>query len=167
MSSRVYWLGSALLIVVIGVAAGLLILANRGPEPVSLNLPTQEMMTLPPQVIANLTAMPNATPLSGAAADQVNALRQKVDSCPDYSPQRRSQMQQHIDWLLNPAGIPKDVLLALGENTSGRLIFGMATYTSIEWRLKNKPATSCLLPIGKLLNDMLAAAGERPLPEFQ
>jgi hypothetical protein len=167
MSSRTYWLRAGLVVMAVLVIGGALILANRGPEPVSLNLPTQEMMTLPPQVIANLTNMPQATPLSGAAADQVNALRQKVADCPDYSAERRAQMNQHIDWLLNPAGIPRDVLLALGENVSGRLIFGMATYTSIEWRLKNKPAASCLLSIGKTLNDMLTAYGEKPLPEFQ
>ncbi|MCZ7542181.1 MAG: hypothetical protein M5R40_00960 [Anaerolineae bacterium] len=44
-------------------------------------------------------------------------------------------MHQHIDWIIDPSTIPADIIIALGSNASGKLIFGMATYTSSEWRL--------------------------------
>lgn len=127
---------------------------------------TQQSMTLDPQIVSNLTQMPEAAPLAGDAADQVTQLRALVDACPDYVPERRSQMEQHIAWLLNPALIPPEIIIALGTNPAGRLIFGMATYTSIQWRVDNNSPDSCLLPIGAMLNDMLTAAGEEPFPVF-
>jgi hypothetical protein len=36
----------------------------------------------------------------------------------------------------------------------------MASYTSIQWRLNDRPPDSCLVPISTLLNEMLVAAGE-------
>jgi hypothetical protein len=42
----------------------------------------------------------------------------------------------------------------------------MATYTSIQWNLVDNIPNSCLLPIGKLLNEMLIAAEEEPFPIF-
>ncbi len=122
--------------------------------------------SLEPQIVVNLTQLPQAPPLSGDAAAQVNQLRALVDSCPDYEPARLSQMQQHIEWLLSPALIPPDIIIALGANPIGKLIFGMATYTSIQWDLLDHAPNSCLLPIGKLLNEMLIAAGEEPFPVF-
>lgn len=120
--------------------------------------PTQ-MMTLNPQIIANLTALPQTTPISGEAAQELIDLRESVEACEDYVPQRRDQMLQHIQWLLNPADIPQMMIIALGANPNTQLIFGMATFTSSQWRLLEQPADSCLVPIGRRLNEMLAAAG--------
>lgn len=119
-----------------------------------------------PQVIAQLTAIPSAAPLTGPLADEVRALGKMVGDCTDYSDQRRAQMNQHIAWLLKPSTLPQDVVIALGSNVNGRLMFGMATYTLSEWGLHQKSSTSCLLTIGKKLNDMLAANGEARFAEF-
>jgi hypothetical protein len=75
-------------------------------------------------------------------------------------------MNQHIAWLLRPNTLPKDVIIALGANINGRLMSGMATYTLSEWGLHQKSASSCLLTIGKKLNDMMAANGEARFAEF-
>lgn len=123
-----------------------------------------QRMTLQPQIMTNLTQLPQATPLSGEAADQVSRLKAMVDACPDYTPERRSQMEQHIEWLLHPASIPPDIIIALGVNPTGRLVYGMASYTSIQWRLNDRAPDSCLIPIGALLDEMLSAAGEPPFP---
>jgi hypothetical protein len=85
-----------------------------------------------------------------------------IAGCAEYSPERRAQMEQHMAWLENPSDIPPDIRIALGQNPPGQLVFGMATYTSIQWRLNERPSESCLIPIGRLLNDMLVALGEPP-----
>ena len=119
-------------------------------------------MTFNPQTVINLTELPQATPLSGVEADTWNEFRAKVDACDAYSPERRLQMEQHIQWLLDPSDMPPDVILALGDDPTERLIFGMAAYTSTQWRLDNRPPDSCLVPIGRTLNNMLVALGEPP-----
>jgi len=42
----------------------------------------------------------------------------------------------------------------------------MATYTLVQWGEKQKAPDSCLLPIGKKLNDMLVANGEARFSQF-
>jgi hypothetical protein len=117
-------------------------------------------------LINQMTALPSAAPLTGPLADDVHAVAQMVSNCNDYSAARRTQMNQHIAWLLQPNMLPKDMIIALGNNINGRLIFGMATFTFAEWGQKNKAPNSCLLTIGKKLNDMLAANGEERFKEF-
>ena len=123
----------------------------------------QTLATLDPTIIANLTAIPEMQPPSGPAADQLHALQAKVDTCVDYSEARMRQMDQHIAWLLAPSTIPAEILIAGGTNPLGKIVFGMAVYTSSEWRLRDRPTGSCLIPIGRTLNEMLAAAGETPM----
>lgn len=123
----------------------------------------QVMATLDPVVIANLTSIPNAPPLTEIEAQALNDLKARVDACDGYSDERRSQMEQHFRWLLEPSTIPPEILIAVGPNPIGRLIFGMAGYTSTEWRLQGRPADSCLIAIGKTLNELLVANGETAL----
>lgn len=152
---------TALILLVLAVAFIVLQLNTAAPP-----APADQRMTLAPEIITNLTQLPQATPLAGEAADQLDALAALVEACEDYTPERRSQMQQHIAWLRAPAELPADIIIALGSNPPGKLIFGMATYTSIQWRLNDSPTESCLLPIGERLNSMLVAAGEPPFPDF-
>lgn len=149
----------ALLVVIVGMIATA---GGAAPTPTA---PPQSF-TLDPRIIVNLTELPQATPLSGAAATTWEMLRKIVRECDDYSPQRLSQMEQHIDWLLNPSTIPADIILALGPNPTGKLIFGMATYTASEWRLGGRQPDSCLPAIGWLLNEMLVEAGEEPFSVY-
>jgi hypothetical protein len=137
------------------------VLLNNGDS--SSSSQPQPVMTLDPQTIINLTQLPQATPLSGADADTWNEFRAKVDACDAYSPERRRQMKQHIQWLIDPSDMPPDVIVAMGGNVTERLIFGMAGYTSAQWRLNNRPPDSCLVPIGRALNDMLVALGDSPI----
>lgn len=112
------------------------------------------------------TPFPTPPPLTSETADQIRAVQQMVSDCPDYAQSRRDQMNQHIMWLLQPSTLPQTMYVALGTNTSGRLIVGMATYTLAEWGLQAKAPTSCLLPIGKKLNDLLVATSEARFSEF-
>ena len=153
-----------------GLITGLVILglaiAVIGAQVLGSQQRPNESPALPPQVVANLTELPQAAPLSGDEAAQLNDFRALVESCPDYEAARRSQMLQHIEWLLNPALVPQDIFIALGADPTGKLIVGMATYTSIQWSLEDRPTDSCLLPIGNMLNEMLVAAGEEPFDVF-
>ena len=149
------------LLMVLSVAAIVAIIHNGGTS--SSQPSPQPIMTLDPQSVINLTALPEATPLSGAEAATWNDFRAQVDACADYSPDRRRQMDQHIQWLIDPSDMPPDVILAMGGNITERLVFGMAGYTSAQWRLIDRPPDSCLVPIGRALNDMLVKLGDTPL----
>ncbi len=144
-----------------------LALITRGRPSTLGDLGTISLGTpLPPQVLQQLTQLPNAPMLTGTLADDIHVVEQMVADCGDYSAERRSQMQKHINWLLAPATLSQDMIIALGGNTNGRLIFGMATFTLAEWGKKQKSPTSCLLTVGKKLNDLLDANGEERVPAF-
>lgn len=129
--------------------------------------PTQEelsfSMTMDPTLIANLTSIPQATPLSSEDAEQFLIFVNRIETCEDYSPERRFQMLQHIAWLVDIASIPEDMLPVFGKNPDSTLIFGMASYTSIQWKLLERPAESCLIDIGRDLNLLLEGVGREPL----
>ena len=117
-------------------------------------------------LLNQMTAIAGAPPLTGPLADDVHAVAGMVANCNDYSETRRQQINQNVAWLLQPNTLPKDMLIALGNNINGRLILGLATYTLSDWGQKNKPTDSCLLTIGKKLNDMLVTNGEQRVKEF-
>ena len=153
-------LGIALII--LAISGGLLLDAfvfNEQPD-----APADEfVMTLNPTVRANVTNIPLATPLAQDDAFDLVQFQSQVALCTDYTPERRSQMLQHIEWLINPSTIPADTITAFGANVQGTLVFGMATYTSVQWRLLERPADSCLVEIGRQIDVMLSAYGEEPL----
>jgi hypothetical protein len=121
------------------------------------------IITLDATVRANVTNVPLATPLSQTDAAEYVAFQREIAACGDYSPERLSQMLLHIEWLINPSTIPADTITAFGSNVQGTLVFGMASYTSIQWRLLERPADSCLVAIGQQLDAMLVANGRTPL----
>jgi hypothetical protein len=161
------------------IAAMLLILVLRSPPIRDANTDVAtppefaitgapgQSMTLDPQIIDNLTNCPKATPLAGQTANDITGLRQMVDTCADYDAQRRIQMDQQIEFLMNPASLPAELLIALGTNPHGRLLYALANLTKIQWQLANSPASSCLVPIGKRLNQLLVADGQAPIAAFE
>ena len=151
-------------IVVVGV-----IIAMRPPLSEQTSPPPApgQVMTLDPQIIANLTQFPKATPLAGQAANDMTALRALVDACPDFDAQRREQMDEQIGYIINPSGLPRELLIALGTDPPGRLLFAIANLTKVQWQLLKSPADSCLVPIGKRINQLLVADGQSPLSAFE
>ncbi|MEO8394321.1 MAG: hypothetical protein ABI700_15120 [Chloroflexota bacterium] len=155
------------LIVVVGV-----IIARRPPlseQTVAPSIPstTSQMMTLDPQIIANLTEFPKATPLAGQAANDLTALRALVDACPDYDTSRRQQMEEQIQFIINPSVLPAQVLIALGTDPPGKLLYAVANLNKVQWQLIKSPADSCLIPIGKRLNQLLVADNQSPISAFE
>jgi|GEM_PF-1034606 len=157
------------LLIVFAMSAALLLNMGSGGAGGLQRPPTAttQRMTLDPQIIDNMTRLPAATPLAGEAAESLLELWRMIEECDAYAPERRSQMEQHIQWLLNPSEIPQDLMIALGTNPANRLIFGMATFTSAQWRIDEQPADSCLLPIGQRINEMLVEIGEEPFEVFE
>jgi hypothetical protein len=159
----------ALLALIVGVV---IIVAMRPPLPKETDtpaLPTApgQMMTLDPKIIDNLTQYPKATPLTGQSANDLTELRALVDTCTDYDAQRREQMDEQIGFLLNPSSLPREVLIALGTNPHGRLLFAIANLTKNQWQIIHSPAGSCLIPIGKRLNQLLVADNQPPISVFE
>ena len=171
LAASIFIFLAALVIAVLAINA-----RNKTPAPTVLDINGNRIDapqgTLVPGVagsgdlVNQLTALPNAPPLTGPLADEVHAVAGMVANCTDYNQARRDQINQNIAWLLQPATLPKDIIIALGNNINGRLIVGMATYTLAEWGQHAKAPDSCLLPIGKKLNDMLVANGETRFTEF-
>ena len=159
LGGSIILVGISLLIVLILV----IFASDSDPDESGSQLP---VMTTDPQIILNLTALPQATPLSGEEAGVWDNFLAMVDACNSYSPERRFQMEQHIEWLLDPSDMPPNIIFAMGGDPPERLIFGMATYTSIQWRLDDRPPDSCLIPIGLTLNDMLIALGTEPFDTY-
>ncbi len=118
--------------------------------------------------VARIDALQAATPVSGATARTLDALEGVVHTCADFSEARREQVLQHIAWLRAPDSIPRDVAMALGMRGSigTVLLHGMAIYTSTEWRLLERPPASCLVPIGRTLDNLLREAGAAPLEVY-
>jgi hypothetical protein len=147
-------------IIVIALVLGVNV-TSQNPSIAEANLSFS--MTLDPTVVANLTSIPQATPLSDEDAALYLTFVERVETCVDYTDERRAQMRQHIEWLVAPATIPSEMLIALGTNPDSGLIFGMAKYTEIQWRILKRPAESCLIDIGRDLNLLLEAVGRPPI----
>ena len=153
--------------VILVIAAGLLLntYVFGVDEPLAVN--DQLVITMDATVRANITNVPLATPLSSDDAAEFTDFESRIIACEDYSAERRSQMLQHIEWLVDPSGIPVDIISAFGTNVQGRLIFGMANYTSIQWRLLERPAESCLVEIGQDLDLLMTAFDQIPLGIYE
>lgn len=151
---RLRWAITAALLLII---AFVVVLAIRQPFAVQSTLPGQG--TVDPRIIVNLTQLPHATALSGQEANILMALQVAVEACPAYTAERREQMITQIGFIINPSLLPRDVIIVLGANPRGRLLSALAQVTKIQWQLGGKPADSCLLQIGKQINDLLAADG--------
>jgi len=129
------------------------------PGAIATDEPDGRSLPMNPTVVANVQNAANlALPESQRIA--VQDIKTGVDACPDYGPERRGQMLQHIAWLLDPTTIPSDILMAIGEDPMGRLVLGMSTFTRVQWQLLNSPAGSCLLDVDAQVNALLAAAGQ-------
>jgi len=118
-------------------------------------------------ILADLTQLPNATPLTGALAEKINTIEALIKDCPDYTNERRVQIALHIAWLRDPATLPQEMIIALGGNATEGLLRGLATYTLSDWGLKDRVESSCLLPIGQQLNMLLVEAGGEAIPAFE
>jgi hypothetical protein len=121
---------------------------------------------VPPTVAVLLTSIPAQVESAGGLGEGLDALETMVDSCADYGDDRRAQMALHFQWLRNPDLIPRDLLVAMGDETVERLVLGMSTFTLQEWNAQERPPDSCLVPIGRRLNDIMVSIGMPAAEQF-
>ena len=165
--TRRIWITLSALVILVVLLVVTSVAVNNQPTPTAT--PTVQMQALPtanPTIIASISQLPNATPISAEEDARLVALRDEVIACDQYSEVRQGQMLQHITWLRDQTTIPQDIAFALTLNASsvtGGLVYGMGIYTSTEWRLLERPAESCLADIGQTINDMLIVVGEPPI----
>lgn len=145
------------LVLVVGIAALLPRPQNNAPS-----APGQ-IATMDPTIVINLTQLPNIPPLTGDEAQKWADFQAQITACPDYSDQKRSQMEQYITWVINPSQIPSELIIIFGADIRAGLVRAMAADTSTDWRLKKRPAGSCLITIGRELNEKLKETGQAPL----
>lgn len=125
-----------------------------------------QTLSIDPTIVSNLTNIPQATPLSGQDANDMVALSEMVKACDAYSPERRDQMLLQIELIVNPAAMPRDVIIGLGANPRQRLLMAIGGVTGIQWRLLDQPPDSCLVPIGGRINELISAVGGTPVAIF-
>lgn len=167
---RIFYVSLVIFLVSLALVIASVISRNQPAASVSSVPPATvaPLATLPANVVANLTALPQGQVivLSGDLSAQIADLEEQVKNCPDYASERRTQMEQHFAWLRDSTTMPREVVIGVAANPVGRLILGMATFTSAEWGLHNRATDSCLLSIGRQLNTLLTQNGEQPLNEF-
>ncbi len=164
--------GSALigligLVLIVGMIVAV-VAVSRQPPPGSMTATPAQMLTLDATTAYNLTQLPDAPPLSGTAAAPYLALQTMIDACPDFDAAHLNQMHRHLTWLLNPSEIPTNFMAAaFGTDPAGKLLFGMGSFAQNQWlQIGNKPG-SCVVVVGKKLNEMIAAAGEPTFKVFE
>jgi hypothetical protein len=167
--------GQAEKVIVLVAVAGLLLAVglfmaaqDRAPETRLEHqgglLPT---LTPIPGLRATITALPRQPSLSAEKARPYQEVRDMVQRCDAYHENRRQAILQQIDWVMYPATIPPEFLALYGDQWPGRLIYGAAYFTALDWKLQGQDRGSCLYPIGIRFNALLGDLNEPPLPEFE
>jgi hypothetical protein len=157
---RLIWLVSTVLVVAALVALGAYASAEREPQPT-------QRLTPVPGLKATLTALPLQPDMPAQEAQPYQEIRAMASSCAAYPEQRRIAVLQQIDYVLHPSTLPRDFLIQFGDHWRGRMIYGSAYLTALEWKLQGQDKTSCLYSIGVRFNTLLPGLGEQPLPDFQ
>lgn len=131
--------------------------------PPNILAPPTPIATMDPTIVVNLTQLPDIPSLTGDEAREWAAFQAQVAACPDYSAPKRTQMDRYINWVINPAQIPAELVILFGADIRAGLIRAMAADTSTDWRQQQRPAGSCLINIGRQLNERLVTTGQQPL----
>ncbi|MCX7669207.1 MAG: hypothetical protein N2439_03950, partial [Anaerolineae bacterium] len=134
------------------------------PPAAARTLPT---LTPIPGLKATLTALPKQPPMPAEQARPYRALRTAVEQCNAYNPNRKQGILSQIDYVLQPATVPSEFVVLYGDKWRGRMIYGAAYLSALEWKLAGRDRNSCLYPIGVSFNALLITLGEQTFPEFQ
>jgi hypothetical protein len=141
--------------------------ATPGPDRRPTPGPPQIVPTPIPGIKATLTALPKQPPLPENQARPYRELRAAVEQCDAYNENRKLGILSQIDFVLQPATVPSDFVVLYGDEWRGRMIYGAAYLSALEWKLGGRNPASCLYPIGVSFNALLRGLGQSPFPEFQ
>jgi hypothetical protein len=168
-------LGSGLYAMIISLAILLVGCANE--TPVSVSTPPARpspspsatsplILTPAPGVAATVTAVHKLPPLPPEQARPFLEIKMLALGCQEFHPNRQVVILRHMDWLMQPAAAPPELINLYGSGLSEQLIFGAAYTTAVEWKTGGRRPDSCLIPIGTQLNTLLVELDRQPLPEF-
>ena len=134
--------------------------------------PTGTALAMPaltpiPGIQATLTALPKLPPMAPEQARPYQELRAAVEGCNAYNENRKLGILSQIDYLLQPATVPSDFVLLYGDEWRGRLLYGSAYLSALEWKLAGRDRSSCLYPIGVSFNALLRDLHQSTFPEFE
>jgi hypothetical protein len=162
------WVGLALLFLLAGCVASptsaTAIPHTATPSGTAVPMPT---LTPIPGIKATLTALPKQLPLLADQARPYQELRAAVERCNAYNENRKLGILSQIDYLLQPATVPPEFVRLYGDDWQGRLLYGAAYLSSLEWKLGGRDRSSCLYPIGVSFNAFLRDLHQSTFPEFE
>jgi len=124
-------------------------------------------LTRIPGIQAILTALPILPPMPPDQARPYQELRAAVEQCGAYNENRKLGILSQIDYLLQPATVPSDFVVLYGDEWRGRLVYGSAYLSALEWKLAGRDRSSCLYPIGISFNALLRDLHQSTFPEFE
>ena len=117
-----------------------------------------------PGIKATLTALPKQPPLSQDEAKRYQELRAAVERCNAYNENRKLGILSQIDYVLQPATVPPEFVRLYGDDWQGRLLYGSAYLSALEWKLGGRDRSSCLYPIGVSFNALLRDLHQNIVP---
>ena len=120
-----------------------------------------------PGIKATLTALPKQPPLSLDEAKRYQELRSAVERCNAYNENRKLGILSQIDYVLQPATVPPEFVRLYGDDWQGRLLYGSAYLSALEWKLGGRDRSSCLYPIGVSFNALLRELHQNIFSEFE
>jgi hypothetical protein len=134
--------------------------------------PSGTMVAIPtltpiPGLKATITALPKQPPMSSEQARPYIELRAAVEECGAYNENRKLAILNQIDYVVKPSTVPSDFVVLYGSEWPGRMIYGAAYLSALEWKLAGQSRTSCLYHIGVSFNTLLRQLGQSPFPEFE
>lgn len=155
---------AALILFLAGCAANPPTQVAPAPTGTAVPMPT---LTPIPGLRATLTALPKQPPMPPDQARAYLDLRAAVEQCAAYNENRKIAILHQIDYVVQPATAPSDFLLIYGSEWPGRLIYGSAYLSALEWKLAGRDRASCLYPIGVAFNALLRQLGQQAFPEYE
>ena len=120
-----------------------------------------------PGIKATLTALPKQPPLSLDEAKRYQELRAAVERCNAYNENRKLGILSQIDYVLQPATVPPEFVRLYGDDWQGRLLYGSAYLSALEWKLGGRDRSSCFYPIGVSFNALLRELHQNIFSEFE
>jgi hypothetical protein len=124
-------------------------------------------LTSIPGIRATLTALPKQPPMPSDQARAYLDIRAAVEQCAAYNENRKIAILHQIDYVVQPATVPSEFVLMYGSEWPGRLIYGAAYLSALEWKLAGRDRSSCLYPIGVAFNALLRQLGQQTFPEYE
>ena len=117
-----------------------------------------------PGIQATLTALPKQPPLSPDQARPYQELRAAVEQCNAYNQNRKIGILSQIDYLLQPATAPSELVVLYGDEWQGRLLYGAAYLSALEWKLAGRDRSKLPLPHRRFVQCTAARIASDYLP---